>query len=140
MRLGHRMRIVTLELDTDPPEPRDIEVPLRRLASSPERLVAARWQKLLELIQVLRADGPYPEAWGHILGHELYLSPGNPANRVTVRVRADWQDFAPLRDGMPEMHYRLKIQQRGAKLSRDARAKTPEEVEQIIREAFGWSR
>ena len=133
------MRIVTLELDADPPEPCDIEVPLQRLACSPEPLVSVRWHKLLDLVEVLRADGPHPVAWGHILGDELLLSPGNPVNRVTVRVRVDWQDFSPLRHGLPEMHYRLQIQRRGAKLSRDARAPSPEEVERIIREAFGWS-
>jgi hypothetical protein len=134
------MRIVTLDLDADPPEPCDVEIPLRRLASAPDRLVAARWQMLLELVRALRADGPHPEAWASILGEELYLSPGNPANRVTVRVRADWQDGAPLRDGWPEFHYRLQIERSGARLSQDARTQSPEEAGRIIREAFGWSR
>jgi hypothetical protein len=135
------MRIVTIDLDAGPDERFcDVEGPLQRLASSPERLVAARWQMLLDLARVLRADGPAPEAWGLILGDELSLSPGTPANKVTVQVRADWKDHAPLRDGLPEMHYRLQIKRPGAKLSTDARARTPEEVERLIREAFGWSR
>jgi hypothetical protein len=139
-----RMKIVALDLDADSPERCDVEVLLveillRRLASSQDRLVAAKWQKLLELVEALCADGPYPEAWGHVQGDELYLSPSKPANPVTVRVRADWRDFGPVVDGLPEMHYRLQIERRGAKLSRDARARSPEEAERIIREAFGWS-
>jgi hypothetical protein len=137
--MGCQMRLLTLDLHVDPPQACDIEVPLRRLASSPERLVAAQWQKLLELVQTLHEDGPYPEAWGQVLGDELYVSPENDANRVVVRVRADWRDHAPWRDGLPEMHYRLQIERSGAELSEDARARSPEEVRRIIYEAFGWS-
>ena len=135
------MRIVTLDLSVDPAEPCDIELPLSRLVSSPNRLMATQWQKLLDLVQLLQADGPHPEAWGQILGDELYLFPeDNSANLVTVRVRADWRDFAPLLNGLPELHYRLQIERDGAKLSKDARTHNPEEAERIIREAFGWSK
>lgn len=134
------MRVSTLNFDANPPERSDMEVSLRRLASSPDRLVAAKWQKLLELVHALRADGPNPDALGLIVLDEFWLSPANPANRVLVGVRVDWRDFAPLVDGLPEMHYRMQIQRRGCKLSKDARARTPEEAGRIIRDAFGWSR
>jgi hypothetical protein len=94
----------------------------------------------LELVEVLYADGEKPEALGIIFRDELSLSPRDRANRVTVRVRVDWQDFAPLCDGLPEMHYGLQIERQGAKLNTDARTRSPEESGRIIREAFGWSR
>jgi hypothetical protein len=132
------MQIIILDLDSDPPEWCDIEIPLRRLASSPQPVVAARWSKFLELVEVLRADGPHPEVQGLILCDELMLT--RRGNLATVRVRVDWRDYAPLRDGLPEMHYRVQIEPRFAKLSREVRTRSPEEVEGIIREAFGWSR
>jgi hypothetical protein len=134
------MRILTPEPDANPAKLCDIEGPLRRLASSPERVVAAQWQKILELAELLRADSPYPEVWGLICGDELSLHPSNSANRVTVRIRVDWQDLGPLEDSLPVMHYRIQIERPGAKLSTDAWTRSPQEAEQIIREAFGWSR
>jgi hypothetical protein len=138
--VGRRMRIITLDRDADPPDLCDIEPVLRRLASSPDRQTAARWMKLLELVHALHSDGPHPEAWGSLFGNELYLRPANQASRVTLRIRVDWQDFAPLRDGLPDMHYRFQIMRQGAKVSTDARARTPEEGEEIVRQALGWSR
>ncbi len=135
------MRITILDLEAEPPDFCDVEVALQRRASSPIPLIAAKWQKLLDLVRVLRADGLQPEARALIVGEELSLFPRNPANRiVNVRVRVDWQDYAPLRDGLPELHYRLQIERPGAKLSKDARTRSPEEAGQIIREALGWSR
>jgi hypothetical protein len=140
MQQERQMRIVTVELSANSrPEPIDIEILLRRLASCPEPLIAAQWQKLLSLVEALRTDGPHPTVQAQVLGSELYLWP-SISSKVVVRIRVDWQDFAPLQGGLPAMHYRLQIQRRGATLSKDARTERAEEVEGIIREAFGWAR
>jgi hypothetical protein len=57
---------------------------------------------------------------------------------VSVSVRVDWRDYAPLRDGLPEMHYRLQVERPGATLTEDVRAKDVFEAARSIREAFGW--
>ena len=139
MTNARQMRIVTLDLDAKSHEFCDIAIPLQRLATSPDRVVAARWQMLLDLVEVLRVDGLHPTAYAQIICDELDLWPGNPANRVHVRVWVDWKDFAPLRDGLPEMHYRLQIKRPGRIATKDARSRDAEEVNRIIREAFGWS-
>jgi hypothetical protein len=131
------MRIRTLDLTANTPELCDLDVPLRRLAASPEPLTAARWQKLRELVQRLGVDGPYSEAWGQVLCDELYLYPPGAANGVTVRASADWYDYAPLEAGRPVMHYRLRVQRQGAEFTEDVRTQRLEEADRMIREAFG---
>ncbi len=170
------MRITTFDLDEH--KPCGIEVPLRRLAASPEPLAAARWQKLVELVVHLQSSRLEPELWGQILLEELFLHereppdpirdmqmkrfmgewrvlnpdpatwgdrlsremrrrfPPKPGVRLSVRV--DWRDYAPLREGLPEMHYRLQVERPGKTISEDARAKDVVEAERIICEAFGW--
>jgi hypothetical protein len=59
-------------------------------------------------------------------------------HRVLIRVWVDWHDYAPLRDGLPDAHYRFQIRHGDAALSGDARAANPEEAERVIREGFGW--
>jgi hypothetical protein len=134
------MRITGLDLDADPPKRCDAEDLLERRTSDPDRVSAARWQMLLALVRVLRAEGSHPEAWGFLLGRELQLYPGNADNPESVRVWADWPDYGPVRDGIPVMHYRLQVKRRGATRTRDARASSAEEAGRIIQEAFGWLR
>ena len=128
------MRIINL-LDL---EANDIEAPLQQMASSGDRLEAFKGQKLLELVRYLQVQGPAPRACGHLMLKELWLTPYNAANQVLVKVWVDWQDYTPLRDGLPAAYYRFQIHRGNAPLSRDARAATPEEAEQVIWEAFGW--
>jgi hypothetical protein len=170
------MRITTF--DSDEHKPCGIEVPLRRLAASPEPLKAASWQKLLQLVVHLQSDRSEHELCGHVLLEELHLHereppdpirdmqmkrfmeewrtvnpdvatwgirlsremrrrfPPKPGVRISVRI--DWHDYAPLRDGLPEMHYRFQVERPGKTVSEDARAKDLVEAERIICEAFGW--
>jgi hypothetical protein len=131
------MRIINLE----DREAQDIEAPLRSLASSHDRLEAFKGRKLLELVRHLQAQGPAPEVIGRLWWRQqLLLTPRSTTNRAAVTVWIDWRDYAPVRDGLPEAHYRLQIRRGNAALSQDARAATPEEVERIIWEAFGWVR
>ena len=84
-----------------------------------------------------RALNPDPTSWGNSLSRELRRQfPPKPKTRVSVRV--DWRDYAPLRDGVPEMHYRFQVERHGKTITEDARAKDPAEAERIICEAFGW--
>jgi hypothetical protein len=130
------MHIRALDLGTRPLRPCDIEVLLRRRIATESHVSAARWQKLLELIQILRANGPYPEVWGHFFVDDLHLVTRNPANRTSVRLGVDWKDYGPLRDGLPDMHFRLRVKSENANLSKDVRTQDPREVEQVLLAAF----
>ena len=70
---------------------------------------------------------------------QLWLSPSDSANSASLKVWPDWYDYGQIVDGMPETHYRFQIQPSRGKATFDARAKTLEEAERIICEAFGWS-
>lgn len=133
------MRIKTFDFNSEQPQPCDVEEALRRRIVSSDRLAAARWQKLLELARVLQADGPHPEAWSFLLGDVLHLRPSNPANCVSVEIWTDWQDYGPVSDGLPVLHYRLQIRRGKAPRSTDVRAEHPEMVRDLILQAFGWS-
>src|SRR5262245_10775989 len=118
-------------------ETQNIQAAVLAMVGSEDRLQAAKGQRFLELVKHLQSQGPAPTACGLIVLDELWLTPANRANRASVRVWVDWLDNGPLRDGLPAMHYRLQAERPGASLSRDTRAKTPEEASQAIFEAFG---
>jgi hypothetical protein len=118
----------------------DIELPLVKMAASTDPLEARKGSRLLELVQYLQAQGDAPAAGGCFRLGRLWLVSSDPANKVSITVWLDWQDYGPLREALPEMHYRLQIQRPDTKLSTDARVANPAEVEQIIWQAFGWSR
>jgi len=118
----------------------DIEALFVAMASSEDCLQAAKGRMFLELVRYLNSQGTAPQACGFLIGGEFWLKPANPANRNSVKIWVDWRDYAPLRDGLPEMHYRLQGARPGSRVSQDARAESPEEVAQAIWEAFGWTR
>lgn len=138
--LGPSMQVLTFDWHAHPSSICDMGVPLRRLAQSHDRVIAARWQRLLELIEFLRPEGPDRIAWGRILQTDLMLWPEGRRDEIKVFVRMDWQDYAPLRNGLPRMHYRLQIKRESAALSEDARVPAREQVQRIIWDAFDWSR
>jgi hypothetical protein len=121
-------------------EPHDVEAQLRQRVSGENPIDDCRTRLLLELVQHLRRQGSGPRAFGLIVGDELWLSPARAANLVLVKVRVDWHDQGPSRDGVPVMHYRLQFRRGKAGLSTDARAESPEDAEQVVWEAFGWKR
>ena len=94
---------------------------------------------LLELVNHLEARGPAPDAFAHLNGDELWLTPANRYNRARVHVAVVWRDYGPVRDGLPEMHYRLSIRRDGMSLSREERSSDLAEVERAICGAFGWA-
>jgi hypothetical protein len=73
-------------------------------------------------------------------GDELWLSPVRSVNPIIIKVWVDWRDYDPSHDGLPAMHYRMQFRRGEAGLSTDARAERPEDVEQVVWEAFGWNR
>ena len=102
-----------------------------------EPLDPVRERQMKEFMDEWRASNPHPTTWGNSLSREMRRRfPHKPGIRVSVRV--DWRDYAPLRDGVPEMHYRFQVERPGKTITEDARAKDPAEAERIICEAFGW--
>ena len=132
------MRIITLDLGHDPPVRREVHDVLQQLVRTTDRLASARWHKLVELVQFLCSDGPFPEAWGQVCGDALHLSPANSANRVTVQVWTDWRDYGPAPGGLPLLHYRLQVRRPSIHLSENARVESPDQARDIIWKAFGW--
>jgi hypothetical protein len=117
----------------------DLKAPLAVMAESADRLEAAKGEKLLALVRHLEAQGPAPRAIGRVALGELWLSPSGRSSGAFVRVWLDWPDYGPAQDGLPVMHYRIQVRRPGSSLSADARVQSPQEVEQVISEAFGWA-
>lgn len=83
-----------------------------------------------------RSKNPDPSTWGTRLREEMQKRyPPKPKARVSVWL--DWRDYGPLRDGLPEMYYRIQIENPGKTRTEDARAKDVAEAEHVICEAFG---
>lgn len=175
------MRIITIDAKDGSHQECGIEVPLRRLAASPNQLEAVYWRMMLDLVEHLASTGPEPVLFGNIFLKQMWLirpipsdprrdqefkehmekwkaaNPdaqfgdaksrekflhetrkfaGEPDASVTLRV--DWRDYAPLRDGIPQMHYRIEIKRPGQNLTEEARAQNSAECERVLRQAFGW--
>lgn len=109
-------------------------------AQDPSPIQARKGRMLLDLVRLLESRGPAASVFGLVAGEELWLLPDNRHNRSRTRVdiRVDWFDHAPIRDGLPEMHYRLSIRRPGSALSRDERATDLNRVAECIERAFGW--
>src|SRR5262245_1985972 len=118
---------------------RDLEAALQEMVYSDKPIEAFKARNLLALVRYLTAQGPASDICGHLRFQELWLSPYHVASDVLVRVSVDWFDYAPLRDGFPEAHYRFQIHRGQRVVSRDARAFFTAEAEQVICDAFGWS-
>lgn len=96
-----------------------------------------RDMQMKRFMEEWRALNPDPAEWGDRLDREMNRRfPLKPGVRLSVRV--DWRDYAPLREGLPEMHYRFQVKRPGKTGSEDARARDFIEAERIICEAFGW--
>ncbi len=107
------------------------------LLHEPEPPDPVRDREMKRFVDEWRAQNPDPTTWGNRLSREMRRRfPSKP--KVCVSVWVDWQDYTPLRDGLPEMHYRFQVKRPGKTISEDARTKDPVEAERIICEAFGW--
>ena len=118
-------------------EGHDIKPPLHVLAESEDRLRAAKAQRLLELVLCLEAQGPAPQVGGSVFSDELWLNGRRGAPPVHVAVRMDWKDFGPVEQGLPVMHYRVRVRRAGTVLTEDARLGTSQEASKVIMQSFG---
>jgi len=131
---GGGVRLQNLTTLDDP----DIRPIVLRLASDANPVAARKGRMLLELVNHLESRGPAPDAFAHLNGDELWLTPANRHNRVRVHVAVVWRDYGPVRDGLPEMYYRLSVRRGGVSLSREERSSDLVEIERTICGAFGW--
>lgn len=61
----------------------------------------------------------------------------HPATDASAIVCVDWRDYAPLQDGVPEMHYRIEIKHRSLNQNVvETRTQDLAECERIFRAAF----
>jgi hypothetical protein len=119
----------------------ELERQLLPAASSADRMEAFVAQRMLELVRFLHRRGQMRTAIGMLFFPELWLSPFPFGNKVNVTVWVDWVDYSPAKDGLPlSAYYRLDIKRDGAALSHNERVHTPEEVERVLWDAFGWGR
>jgi hypothetical protein len=144
----------------------DVQVPLLRLTRSADRGTALRSGKLLELAQALSDDGSTREVHAFISFTKLVLHSRDnlksfhptvekrtdPAayrdesrrfiaeNVSRVEIEADWPDHGRVHDGIPVMHYRIRVKRPHARRSNEIRLQDPEKVREFIYEAFKWDK
>jgi hypothetical protein len=70
----------------------------------------------------------------------LFPVDGRDPDRVSVELMADWRDHGPVRNGLPVMHYRVRVKRPATKLSEETRTDSPDEVRRIIYRAFEWDK
>jgi len=128
------MRIIPL---LRPDEP-GIEPDIAHLACHEHPWVARKGRMLIELVAHLKSRGPVPRAFAHVVLDELWLSPASRYDPVQVKVAVVWRDFGPVRDGYPEMYYRLNVRRSG-RPGYEKRTAVLTVAEDYIWEAFGWS-
>jgi hypothetical protein len=107
------------------------------LLYKPEPPDPVRDREMKKFMDEWHALNPYSTTWGNRLSREMRQRfPRKPGVRVSVRV--DWRDYAPLLDGLPEMHYRFQVERPGKTITEDARTKDLAAAERFICEACGW--
>lgn len=95
---------------------------LVELAGVAEPIAAAKARMLLELVEYLRSRGPTSVVGALLFNNALTIVFSHPTRNVEIWV--DWQDHGQVRNGVPEMHYRLQIRNPDTTLSKDERAAT----------------
>jgi hypothetical protein len=107
------------------------------LLYKPEPPNPVRDRELKSFMDEWRSLNPDQATWVHRLSSELKRRfPLKFGIRVSVWV--DWRDYAPLQEGLPEMHFRFQVKRTAMTITEDARARDPVEAERIICESFGW--
>jgi len=118
---------------TDRPN-HDIKNPLRKLAASPKPVPAHKGRLLLELALHLE-NCPGPRVVGHLMLEDLWLQAGGRGN-ASVRVSVDWQDYGPLDNGLPLMHYRVWLKRPNEVLSQETRTGDVDEAARAVVKAL----
>jgi len=136
------MRIFTLTSHAPTPSENErLAAALQPLAASPNAVVAAKWQRLLELVNRLEADGERPELFGHFrsspdsVEQTLWLHPAwETSGHCALRLTIDWYDrAAPKENGLPPLHFRISTHDKAGQILREARRATAPEAEQVVR-------
>lgn len=110
---------------------RDIKAPLRSLTADPNPLTALRGRLLLEVVR--RLEGcPGPRVWAHAFMGALSLCAGSRETDPVVQVDVDWQDYGPIRDGLPVAHFRVHVKRPGVVLSEETRTADADEAVNCI--------
>ncbi len=128
------MRIQHLKAPDDP----DVQPTIRTLAADPNPWAARQGRMHLELVNHLETRGPAPDAFAYLSGDDLWLTPSNRYNRVWVSIAVVWRDYGPVRDGCPELYYRLGVKRGDSSLCHEERTRDLERVERVSCEPFGW--
>lgn len=118
-------------------EPYDLEAPLSAMATDPDRLTAARGRMLLELVRYLLTRGPNPQVGALVFEGEIELIPLRQTNARSIRIWVDYRDYGPVRNGLPDLYYRLQVERSTTRISSDHRVAAPAEVEQVLLQAIG---
>jgi hypothetical protein len=135
----HKLLELVEHLQSSGPEPelRGQIIFGKLILSQPAPPDPGRNLEMKKFMDEWRASNPDSTTWANGLSRELRRRfPGKP--RIQVSIRVDWRDYAPLRDGLPEMHHRFEVKRPGETITEDARTQDPVQAERIKCEAFGF--
>ncbi len=91
---------------------------------------------LADLVRHLEAGGPTPRVVGLVLRGELRLIPVGAQPTVSAMASVDWPEHGPVRDGLPVMHYRLRVKRPASPLSAELRTDSPNEAARFLLQAI----
>jgi hypothetical protein len=116
----------------------DVKPEFRKRANDSKPIVARSGRMILDLLDYLEADRSEATAFGLPINGELWLYPAKLGESVCVAITVDSPDYGPAVEGLPVMHYRLRVRWRPQILTRDERTKECSQVKAWIHEAFRW--
>ena len=115
---------------------RDIRTPLVALEQNNDPVIAHRGRMFLELVNRLAELGPSPRTVGIFMMNELRLIAKKGPDKITAQIAVDWKDYGQVRDGVPEMHYRIGVHRHGKILTDETRTNDVVEAGRFILEAL----
>lgn len=98
-------------------------------------IVSAKINMFLTLLGFLHDQGDEPEIAGILYDTELHLIASH-RYKTDVTMRVDTYDYSPLKNGLPQLHYRVSIREHGEVLSRDLRTHDVGRVHRALAEIF----
>lgn len=114
----------------------EIKSAIQQLTCAENPVITVGGRMLQSLVDYLEASGATPSVVAELRPEGIWLWRAEPIGGVEALVSVDRPDYGPVRDGLPVMHYRLRIKCDGVPMSREWRTSDLAKVEYLIRQAF----
>lgn len=122
------MKIIHIDLTEDGTSEPDLRKTLVSRIDPTKPHTVAIWNRLIDLAEILYNSDPESTVVTHLMPGELWWQ----GPRILITVEIDSFDHAPLVNGLPVYHYRLKVRNHDGRIRQEVRLATATESASAI--------